>query len=126
MRSHGVPNFPDLNPNGSVDLPASINPEAPAFQSASQACASLRPGASSPPPISLTQQKSFLANAKCMRKHGVPNFPDPAFAPGGMGIGYNVAPGSLAYEAQGILRASRECQNVGTPLPLGELTQSAP
>ena len=93
MRSHGVPNFPDLNADGSVSLPSSINPQAPAFQAAQQTCASLRPGAGSPPPpISLPQQKSFVANAQCMRKHGVPNFPGPVFGPGGLGIGYNVPP----------------------------------
>ena len=80
MRSHGVPNFPDLNPNGSVNLPSGINPQAPAFQTAEQSCARLRPAAGSrPPPISLAQQKSFVANAQCVRRHGVPNFPDPVF-----------------------------------------------
>jgi hypothetical protein len=64
--------------------------------------------------------------ADCMRFQGVPNFPDPVFAPGGQGIGYNVTPGSLAYETQGILQASRACRNVGSPLPLRALTQGAP
>src|ERR1039458_7661765 len=69
---------------------------------------------------------SFVANAQCMRKHGVPDFPDPVFAPGGQGIGYNVSPGSFAYETQGILRASRECRSVGSSLPLRMLVQAAP
>ena len=124
MRSHGVPDFPDLNANGSVSLPSSINPQTPAFHAAQQTCASLRPAGSPPPPITLAQQKSFLANAKCMRKHGVPNLPDPTFGPGGHGIGFNVPPGSLAYEAQGILRASGECRDVGTGLPLGALVHA--
>jgi hypothetical protein len=126
MRSHGVLDFPDLNANGSVSLPSSINPQAPAFQAAQQTCASLRPEGSPPAPITLAQQKSFLANARCIRTHGVPNFPDPAFGPGGYGIGYNVPPGSLAYEAQAILQASRECRNVGSGLPLRDLTQGPP
>ena len=128
MRSHGVPNIPDLNPNGSVNLPSGINPQAPAFQTAQQSCASLRPGAGSPPPpISLAQQKSFVANAQCVRKHGVPNFPDPVFGAGGQGIGYNVPPGSLANQAQGVLEAEHTaCAHVGTPLPLRELLQAAP
>jgi hypothetical protein len=128
MRSHGVPNFPDLNPNGSVNLPSGINPQAPAFQTAQQSCASLRPGAGSPPPpISLAQQKSFVANAQCVRKHGVPNFPDPVFGAGGQGIGYNVPAGSLANQAQGVLQAEHTaCAHVGTPLPLRELLQAAP
>ena len=32
-----------------------------------------------PPPITPAQQQSFLANAQCMREHGVPNFPNPTF-----------------------------------------------
>src|ERR1019366_2641493 len=121
MRAHGVPNFPDLNANGSVNLPSDINPDAPAFQSAQQACAGLRPGAGSPPPpISLAQQKSFVANAKCMRKHGVPNFPDPVFGPGGRGIGY---PPGLRFRASAINLANKACAHVGTPLPLGGLAQ---
>jgi hypothetical protein len=126
MRSHGVPTFPDPNTDGSVNLPPDINPDAPAFQAAQQACASLQPNANGPwPAITAAQQKSFVANAQCMRKRGVPNFPDPVFAPGGQGIGYNVSPGSLAYEAQGILQTSKACRNVGSPLPLRALTQGA-
>ena len=125
MRAHGVPDFPDLNPNGSVSLPSSINPAAPAFQAAQGTCARLRPSGAPPPPITLAQQKKFVANAHCMRKH-VSNFPDPTFGPGGHGVGFNVAQGSLAYEAPEILRASRECSHVGSPLPLGELAQSVP
>ena len=127
MRSHGVPNFPEVNANGSVNLPSSINPQAPAFQSAEQACASLRPGAGSPPPpISVAQQKSFLANAQCMRKHGFPTFLDPTFGPGGRGVGFNVAPGLFSSRTAGILLASRECAHVGTPLPLRALVSTGP
>jgi hypothetical protein len=120
MRSHGVPNVPDPSPNGGVNLPSSINPGSPAFQSAHQACASLQPNANGPRPImSPAQQRSFLANAKCMRKHGVPNFHDPTFGPGGKGIGYKAAPGAL--NASAIKLANKACASVGTPLPLGSL-----
>ncbi len=61
-------------------------------------------------------------HAKCMRKHGVPNFADPVFGPGGEGIGYNVPPGAFANDAAGILLASRACAHVGSPLPLRDLT----
>lgn len=122
MRAHGVPNFPDPNADGSVSLPADIDPTAPAFESAHQSCVSLTPNGNAPPtPISATQQRSFLANAACMRKHGVPNFPDPAFGPGGMGIGYDVKPGAFSTAQSAILRASRLCIKVGSPLPLGDL-----
>jgi len=118
MRSHGVPNFPDLNANGSVSLPSSIDPQAPAFQSAEGTCASLRPQGSPPPPISLAQQKSFVANAECMRTHGIPDFPDPTFGPGGHGLGVQFAPGAPRPSAAALLLASDKCLHVGTPLPL--------
>ena len=82
MRSHGVPDFPDLNPNGSVSLPSSINPQSPAFQSAEGTCASLRPQGSPPPPITLAQQKSFTANAKCTSQARHPRFPGSDLRPG--------------------------------------------
>jgi hypothetical protein len=127
MRAHGVPDFPDLNANGSVTLPSSINPQAPAFQAAQQTCASLRPNAGSPPsPITAAQQKSFVANAQCMRRHGFPNFPDPTFGAGGRGIGFNAQAGEYSSQSAGILLASRECAHVGSPLPLRELTQAGP
>jgi hypothetical protein len=70
-----------------------------------------------PPPITAVQQQSFLANAQCMREHGVPNLPNPTFPPGG-GVAFNVPYGSLAYEGAAILQSSKACNNVGTPLPL--------
>ena len=118
MRSHGVPDFPDLNANGSVSLPSSINPQSPAFQSAEGTCASLRPQDSPPPPITLAQQKSFTANAKCMRKHGIPDFPDPTFGPGGHGVGLQFAPGALLPTAAALQLANAKCAHVGSPLPL--------
>jgi hypothetical protein len=126
MRAHGVPDFPDLNANGSVSLPSSINPQAPAFQAAQQTCASLRPDTGRPPPITAAQQKSCVANAKCMRKHGFPNFPDPTFGAGGQGIGFNAPPGEYSSQSAGILLASRECASVGSPLPLRQLTEAGP
>ena len=118
LRAHGVPDFPDLNANGSVSLPSSINTQAPAFESAQQACASLRPGGSSRPPISLTQQKSFVANAQCLRKHGIPDFPDPTFGAGGEGLNLQFPPDAPRPSAAALDLANEKCAHVGTPLPL--------
>ena len=118
MRSHGVPDFPDLNANGSVSLPSSINPQSPAFQSAQAACGSLRPQGAPPPPITLAQQKSFDANAKCIRTHGIPDFPDPTFGPGGEGVGI-IFPANAPRPTQAALMlASQKCAHVGSPLGL--------
>lgn len=118
MRERGVPDFPDLNANGSVSLPSSINPQSPAFQSAQEACADLRPQGTPPPPITLAQQQSFTANAKCIRAHGIPDFPDPTFGPGGHGVGITFPPGAPRPTAAALMLASAKCAHVGSPLPL--------
>jgi len=116
MRAHGVPNFPDPSPGGGFPLQTSgINQQSPAFLSAQKACAALEPGGNSqPPPISAAQQAGMVANARCIRKHGVPNFPDPTFGPGGEGAG-------IAYlgnaSAPAFQKAVKECEHVGTPIP---------
>ncbi len=81
MRTHGVPNFPD--PGVPVGQPGSgIDPNSPAVHSSEQACDKLthnpQPKGT---PASASQRRAALAQAACMRKHGVPNFPDPTFSP---------------------------------------------
>jgi hypothetical protein len=74
IRAHGVPNFPDPNSDGSVNL-TGININSPQFLAAHQDCQSLV--VASPPAVVKQQVKQELAVAQCMRKHGVPDFPDP-------------------------------------------------
>jgi hypothetical protein len=91
MRSHGVPNFPDPSTSGSFqveisgnhtrvalsDIPG-VNPDSPAFKVAQAACQNLIPGGLGPSgPATATAMTQARAWAKCMRAHGVPNFPDP-------------------------------------------------
>jgi hypothetical protein len=116
MRSHGVSGFPDPNPNSGVQLPSDVNPVAPGFRSAQQACASLQPNANRPPqPLSLAQQAAMVHNAQCMRRHGLPDLPDPTFGPGAVGVIFNIPPGESAAAIQ---LANKACANIGTPLPL--------
>ena len=80
LRSHGVPNFPDPSPGGRLpNIPSDIDTSAPAFRSAEAACARLIPGGSATQNES--DKASLLALARCMRAHGVPNFPDPTTSP---------------------------------------------
>src|ERR1700744_959348 len=89
MRAHGVSNFPDPSSSGGIDIaPGSgLDPQAPAFQAAQKACGKLLPGGG--PGIRKPTKAQFAAGrefAKCMRKHGLPPFPDPlASAPSGSG-----------------------------------------
>ena len=80
MRSHGVPNFPDPTvQNGSVGFSITagdgVDQNSPQYQSARQACASLRGGGTANSGSgNLAKELKF---AQCMRSHGVPDFPDP-------------------------------------------------
>jgi hypothetical protein len=57
-----------------------VDPSSPQFQSAMQACRKLLPGGG-PPTLTPAEQaehaKGMADFAGCMRKHGVPSFPDP-------------------------------------------------
>lgn len=80
MRSHGVSNFPDPTPGHGVQIGPGIDPSSPAFGSAQKTCSKLLPGGGpgSAPPPSASDTRAALAWARCVRKHGVPNFPDPS------------------------------------------------
>jgi len=82
MRANGVPNFPDPRPGGGFVFNANgINPPAPAVSAARAKCQKLMSGGPPGPgtkthPAAQTLSK-LLAIARCMRSHGVPQFPDP-------------------------------------------------
>jgi hypothetical protein len=84
VRSHGVPNFPDpvQTPSGGYGYRTKgIDPSSPAFQGALQACKALpSPWNSTGQQLSTVQQQTWLDWAKCIRAHGVPDFPDPTFS----------------------------------------------
>jgi hypothetical protein len=81
MTSHGVPTT--AQPNGGLQISGG-DPSSPTFQQAQKACQALMPsGGSSRPPVTAAQKRTLLAFAACMRKHGLPAWPDPTFPPGG-------------------------------------------
>jgi hypothetical protein len=81
MRSHGVPKFPDPPANGDFPSvsPDSLGVSTSVFQSAVNACRHLAPDAGGTPSSAQHQQmlSKLLQFARCMRSHGVPDFPDP-------------------------------------------------
>jgi hypothetical protein len=79
MRSHGVPNFPDPDSAGGfVEKPS--NRASFGSVSAHAACGHLYPnmgkGQAADPAQQAAQQRRGLEFAACMRRHGIPNFPD--------------------------------------------------
>ena len=111
MRDHGVPNFPDPEADSGVQIPVSLakNPS-PAFTSAMYACKYLIPANTQPPVASASQKAAALKLAQCMRKHGVPNYPDPTYKDGHEIPPYiadsGINPASPAFGA-----ASKTCQS---------------
>jgi hypothetical protein len=84
MRSHGVPNYPDPNssntmPNGLPKVsPQLLGVSSSQFQAAQTSCRHLLPnGGQATQPASQQLLSDGLKFARCMRSHGVPNWPDP-------------------------------------------------
>jgi hypothetical protein len=81
IRSHGAPGFPDpvINPlTGAPDFPQDA-PDIPA--SIQQACQSianrLPPDVQQSQPPTPRNMQALVRFARCMRSHGIPNWPDP-------------------------------------------------
>lgn len=74
---------PEHRRRDQYQLGAGIDPSSPQFQAAGKACRRYFPA----PHLSQAQiaqhEESLLKFARCMRKNGAPNYPDPKFAANG-------------------------------------------
>jgi hypothetical protein len=99
MRKQGV-TLPDPGSQGASTLDPKLA-DSPRFKKAQKACRSLLPGGGTvtPRPDPEDQEK-MLAYARCMRSHGLPNFPDPS-GQGGFAIGQDsgIDPKSAQFKA---------------------------
>ncbi len=88
MRANGVPNFPDIaaggiqvvstqGPNGQTLSVNGVSVNAPAFRAARQKCQKNMPHLRASQAQTAQAIQQGLKFARCMRSHGVPNFPDP-------------------------------------------------
>ena len=131
MRSHGVPGFPD--PTSSGQLPKTdaqlLGVSSPQLQAARTACQHLLPAGGSlqqqeaqcmqnsdcPPALVQQMMNADLKLARCMRSHGVPNFPDPAS--GGSGGPFfpisRVGISDAASHSQGSMAEWGKCSRLG-------------
>jgi hypothetical protein len=129
MRTSGVPNFPDPNASGGFLFHASagMDRSSPLFKAAQAKCQKLMPGGGPPGPGSSTNPSRqtlarFLNIARCMRQHGVYDFPDPRtsvpanpFASGGAGVISDIEevilifPGTINEQAPIFTRAAATC-----------------
>jgi len=126
MRSHGVPNFPDPAASGGIPKEGVIS----AFRAVSSsqaskaqnACQQLLPsgGSLSGQPsqtVTAQDQHYYLNAARCMRSHGITDFPDPIFSGGG--VNFPVA-SSINQNSTQFTQAVRACEKlIPAGLPKG-------
>jgi hypothetical protein len=118
MRSHGVKNFPDPgsgSTNGAIRISqgSGLDPNSPTFQAAQNVCQSLLPKPSAAQIEKM--KKNALAYSKCMRAHGVTNFPDPTFSTTGGGIAVKIGGGpnsGLDPNSPTFKKAQQACQSI--------------
>jgi hypothetical protein len=78
MRANGATKWPDPSSSGHSPSLSQIDPNLPTFQTAYTACRMDLPSGQVGPPVPTAAQLRFaLAFARCVRKHGFPQFPDP-------------------------------------------------
>jgi hypothetical protein len=127
MRANGLPDFPDPKGGGGFlfHTGAGADPSSPAFKTAQTKCEKfLPPGPGSGAPPSAKTLAHYLTVARCMRRHGVPEFPDPrTTAPSNpraaLGRGGGVIsdiegvififPGRIDRQSPAFTRAAAEC-----------------
>jgi hypothetical protein len=115
MRSHGVPNFPDPNAAGNIIQSAQPGQNADANSSTEQAadttCRHFLPGGgssnSNTPPQTVNQ---LLKIARCMRAHGLPNYPDPIVSNGNITLGLSGA--GIDVSSPQFQATARQCASV--------------
>lgn len=114
--------FPDPDATGRVVFPPALDQQSPAFRSAEAACAKGQsvPGGSSAE-IPQSQKLELVAAARCMRKHGVPNYPDPTFRAGIAELGGGPA-ASINHDSPAFRDAARICR-LPVPQHLGGAIQ---
>jgi hypothetical protein len=117
MRSHGEPHFPDPNPEGEFSN-YNIDPSSQEFQTADHECSRYLPSVGAPTPAQRAQMDEafgeLLRFAKCMRSHGVPNYPDPRRTAGGVML---LIPG-VNQSSPAFIRAQKDCSSLpGAPHP---------
>ncbi|BCJ49542.1 hypothetical protein Asp14428_10170 [Actinoplanes sp. NBRC 14428] len=111
MRAEGV-DVPDPNADGMIAIPAqragaADTPESRKMQAAMEKCRTLLPNGGEPPKMTPEDIAKLRDLAKCMRENGVPDFPDPDPATGGL----TFTEGSGDHEA--MRKATEKCKGVG-------------
>jgi hypothetical protein len=115
MRAHGVGNWPDPTSSGDFLLKGNsqTNPaDSPDYTSANKACGHLLPNRGRPTAAQTQKvEAEALKYARCMRAHGVPNFPDPDPNPNHAGINLGGTE-SIDHSAPQFQAAMKACRSL--------------
>ena len=125
MRASGELNFPDPSSGGfQFRTSSGVDPSSPAFRTAQAKCAKFQPSGLAPG-LQTHPTNQWLATmvkaAACIRRHGIPNFPDPGTSvPSTLGAGVRevsdidgvifVFPSTLDPQSPAFLRAAAACK----------------
>ena len=109
MRANGVSTFPDPGASGRMTIDgiangSSVDTSSPVFAQALSACKNLEPPGFTGTKATPQQTTARLEFAQCMRKNGVPDFPDPS--PNGPLVDTNRIPSSNTPAGMSILNAT--------------------
>ena len=118
MRDNGVKQFPDPDASGELTIDgvlngSSLDPDAPAWKTAIAACKDLQPsGFTGGGRRTPQQQSAGLEFARCIREHGVTDFPDPIN--GEPLVDTNRIPSAATSNGMTILNAAMQtCRDLG-------------
>jgi hypothetical protein len=121
MRSHGVPEYPD--PGSGGELPkitpaneAQLGVSDSRFNAAQAACQDLWPYQGPSQAMARQELTDALKFARCMRSHGVPDWPDPITDPDSGRVEFVLGAG-IDLNSPQILGQARECEH-GLPADL--------
>jgi hypothetical protein len=77
MRQHGMSWFPDPKPDGRMTVEVPKGQDKSKVDAAMEACKKYLPNGGNPEKMDPEALERARQMSKCMRDHGVPNFPDP-------------------------------------------------
>jgi hypothetical protein len=112
MRSHGVPNFPDPDSSGNLvkEPPQQLGVSSSELNTAQAACQHLLPTQTqSPAQLQHERAADLLRLARCMRAHGIHNFPDPT------STGQITKPPGVDTNSPQVQAAAQACQQYVPP-----------
>ena len=111
MRSHGVPNFPDPDPQGNFP-PFQAGVSKQTSVASNDACSHLLPSGGGAGTRGDKQKLAFaLKAARCMRSHGFPTYPDPTTSsPSSQGSGIRFAGTGIDTKSPQFQAAETSCE----------------